>query len=198
MPLTGKKKSKAIKDVPVSVTGQRTVSSTAISDSQAPIDVDGLVESFRQTLQNGVARAGMAPPGYFYDPKTGKTFRQKKPKPRSKAFRDSLNYERRAAKELSQFLTRNELQVDQNGQTLKKIGGGSLSNDLKEEHEFLRSALIRAREVHKQIRTSEAKPPKVGGKQTSAYDVRNQAPALRTYPETGKLAFVTENWADMA
>jgi len=133
--------------------------------------------------------ASKAGPGRFYDPKTDKTYKQKKPVRRSDLYSQTENLEKQAIANLRDFVKFHELVYDPKTKATTASEGKVLTKELQLELESLKGALANAKVQHKLVRDTEAKGRAPKKKDGPALDP-NKKPVL--VEKDGKLS-----WADI-
>jgi len=133
--------------------------------------------------------ASKAGPGRFYDPKTDKTYKQKKPARRSDLYVQTENLEKQAIANLRDFVKIHELVYDPKTKATTASEGKSLTKELQLELEGLKKALANAKAQHKLVRDTEAKGRAPQKKEGPTLDP-NKNPVL--VKRDGKLS-----WADI-
>lgn len=133
------------------------------------------------------------PPGYFYDPKTGKTFRQARPRKRSEVYLTAEQLVKDSIKSLTDYYTGNKLvHKNKDGKhTVTKEDGSPPSKEQLEEVAKRQAALENAKIQFKCVRDlEEAKRPHKGAVKAKRLDP-SKLPTL-TVGKDGKVS-----WADV-
>jgi len=145
-----------------------------------------LLSALSESDKGKAAKAG---PGRYYDPKTDKTYKQRRPVRRSDIYAQTEALEKSAIANLREFVKSHDLVYDPKTKATTAKEGKTLSGELQLELERLKKALANAKAQHKQVREHEAKGRAPNKEKGPALDP-NKLPVL--VPRGGKLS-----WADV-
>jgi len=158
----------------------------------APEDL-GNLQSIASAASNG-QHGEKARPGYYFDPKSGRTFRQARPKQRSKLYQEAENLERAAVRDITGYCAANEFAVHRsNDGKVDKVttkDGHVLSTAQQTELDRLKANLANAKEQLKVIKQEEASKAKKAPNKLIQLDPKTQPKLVKD--SAGKLA-----WADV-
>jgi len=132
-------------------------------------------------------------PGRYYDPKSDKTYRQRRPVRRSKLYLEAENLQKRAVSDIREWCKKHQLTYDQESKSLKNSDGDIHvpQGELKNEFEVLKKALANAKSQFKTVREAEAVHR--ASKSSASSTVRDPKSLPTLKKVEGKLA-----WADQA
>jgi hypothetical protein len=129
-------------------------------------------------------------PGRYYDAKSDKTYRQRRPVRRSKLYSEAEALQKRAVADIRDWCISHQFTYDKEGNSLKKSDGtvAVLDAELKKEFESLKKALENAKSQYKTVREAEAvhRTPK-----SASGTVRDPQKLPTIIKKDGKLS-----WAD--
>jgi hypothetical protein len=137
-----------------------------------------------------------APPGFYYDSKTGKTFRQNKPKMRSKVYQEAEQLQKVAAKNLASYCNSNGFLVVKDGDAkvsrVTFADGKLVTGKEAKELSTLQQAYENAKKQFKAVREFENSHSSTKKKQVKNLDPLAM-PRITVSSDGKKLA-----WADDA
>lgn len=161
------------------------LTSLSVKDRESALKILGALSEMDK------GKTSKAGPGRYYDPKTDKTYKQRRPVRRSALYLQTENLEKQAIADLRDFVKIHELVYDSKTKVTTTSEGKALSTELTKELAGLKEAHANAKVQHKLVRETEAKgrvPKKEAG---PALDP-GKLPKLVAGAD-GKLS-----WADMA
>lgn len=161
------------------------LTSLSVKDRESALKILGALSEMDK------GKSAKAGPGRYYDPKTDKTYKQRRPVRRSALYVQTENLEKQAIAELRVFVQENELVYDSKTKATTAKEGSSLSQELIKKLQSHKEALANAKAQHKLVRETEAK-----GRTPKKEDVAAKEPSH--LPKLTKGADGKLSWADIS